>query len=199
MMFDFSHVTNLVEVFGVTYDHSTTSLFMVAEYLRNGNLLEYLQNAKYLKLKELLNFAGQVANGMSYLEVRNIPHGDLTIRNILIGASRTLKITGFGLAGPMQIYFCKDKKQISAENLQKRLCYIIKHDVWSYGELLLEIFYCNNRHSSSNSSNNVKQRTKLLNDIDQKMLECWDPQPDVRPSFETLFRYFRDYQMKISE
>lgn len=42
--------------------------------------------------------AGQVAEGMAYLEDRHIVHRDLAARNILVGTDLECKVADFGLA-----------------------------------------------------------------------------------------------------
>lgn len=57
-----------------------------------------------LRTLDLMRMAYQIADGMEYLGSRNVIHGDLAARNILLSEDGTAKITDFGLARQMYDY-----------------------------------------------------------------------------------------------
>lgn len=50
-------------------------MYIVTELMKNGSLLEFLQNnRRSLRLPQLVDMAAQVAAGMAYLETQNFIH-----------------------------------------------------------------------------------------------------------------------------
>lgn len=54
----------------------------------------------------LIFMGSQVAEGMAYLEDRNIVHRDLAARNILVGEDLVCKVADFGLARIIKVCAC---------------------------------------------------------------------------------------------
>jgi serine/threonine protein kinase len=92
---------NLIRLYAVCTTEEP--YYIVCEFMKNGSLLVYLRNEKnQLNLKCLIDIGAQVANGMMYLEERNLIHRDLAARNVLVGEKiaevPVVKIADFGLA-----------------------------------------------------------------------------------------------------
>ncbi|XP_015779885.1 PREDICTED: fibroblast growth factor receptor homolog 1-like [Acropora digitifera] len=106
-------------------------LLVLIEYVPYGDLLGYLRKSRGLNdtyykdpdikpqtsltSQQLMRFAWQIADGMSYLSLRKVVHRDLAARNVLVGERETCKITDFGMARDVQqenIYERKTKGRL---------------------------------------------------------------------------------------
>lgn len=61
-------------------------------------LVSTAPEGQVLTSAHLIYMGSQVAEGMAYLEDRNIVHRDLAARNILVGEDLICKVADFGLA-----------------------------------------------------------------------------------------------------
>ncbi|XP_075032786.1 protein-tyrosine kinase 6 isoform X2 [Mixophyes fleayi] len=154
-----------------------------------------------LNVDGLLDIAGQVVDGMHYLEANNCIHRDLAARNVLIGRNNICKVADFGLAR-----FIKDECYISyskeipykwtAPEVLAFGCFTHKSDVWAFGVLLYEIMSrgMNPYPGVSNSElleflkkgKRMKAPENCSNKVYNVMLECWDENPKKRPTFNEL-------------
>ncbi|XP_022810255.1 proto-oncogene tyrosine-protein kinase receptor Ret-like [Stylophora pistillata] len=194
-------------------------LMVLIEYVPYGDLLGYLRKSRGLKdtyfqdpdikpktnltSKQLMKYAWQVADGMSYLSSIPIIHRDIAARNVLVGEGETCKVTDFGMARDVQednIYQMRSKGRIplkwTAFEALLHGKYSTKSDVWSYGVLLYEIVTIG---GSPYPEMDGRQILTLLNSgyrmpkpqhVDDKlydiMTNCWEDDPELRPSFESL-------------
>ncbi|XP_022802714.1 proto-oncogene tyrosine-protein kinase receptor Ret-like [Stylophora pistillata] len=138
-------------------------LLVLIEYVPFGDLLGYLRKSRGLKdtyykdpnikpqtnltSQQLMKFAWQIADGMSYLSSESIIHRDLAARNVLVGQKETCKVTDFGMARDVHeenIYERKTKGRLPVKwTAYEALLYgkyTTKSDVWSYRVVLYEIF-----------------------------------------------------------
>ena len=76
-------------------------LHIVLEYVESGSLKDVI--SKFGKLPEPLTarYVSQVLQGLSYLHVRNIIHGDIKGANILITKDGVCKLADFGVAAQL--------------------------------------------------------------------------------------------------
>ena len=73
VMTDLSH-PNLVQLIGVSLDEKP--VFIVTEFMEKGSLVEYLRSRgrAIIQKQDQLGFARDVANGMAYLEQKDLIH-----------------------------------------------------------------------------------------------------------------------------
>ncbi|CAL8103614.1 unnamed protein product [Orchesella dallaii] len=183
------------------------------------------ESLSVMNFYELLKFSYEIAQGMNYLSSKNVVHGDVAARNVLLDSNKTCKISDFGLSKLIE----KEDPSDSCSNAEKATkterrtlawrwmaveCLegndvSIQSDVWAYGVTLWEIFTIGDapfpRHScNSEFLQNLKsglpqlQKPKYASiQVYNTMLNCWNPNPDSRPTFPALATLFHKLLEKI--
>ncbi|XP_066024208.1 deleted in malignant brain tumors 1 protein isoform X2 [Pocillopora verrucosa] len=200
-------------------------LLILIEYVPFGDLLGYLRKSRGLNdtyykdpdikprtnltSQQLMKFAWQIADGMSYLSSESIIHRDLAARNVLVGQNETCKVTDFGMAREVQqenIYERKTKGRLPVKWTAYEALfygtYTTKSDVWSYGVVLYEIFTIGGspypRMNGKKIANLLEEGYRMLkpqhvdDQLYQIMMRCWQNDPDERPTFTELKNQLKD-------
>jgi len=133
---------NVVIFFGICQE----PLCLITEYCANGDLKSLLRK-KSINIKLKRKIIADVAAGMFHLENENIVHRDLAARNCLLMDNYITKVSDFGLSkldgdifNTSSEYGKWALKWLSPETLKLHL-FNNKTDVWSFGILLIEVFY----------------------------------------------------------
>ncbi|CAH1959824.1 unnamed protein product [Acanthoscelides obtectus] len=203
----------LVALYGVCSEQEP--IYIVQEYMTKGSLLDFLRQdeGQGLEFEELVYIAFQVASGMEYLESKQLIHRDLAARNVLIGENNIAKICDFGLARVIEDneYCPKQGSRFPVKwTAPEAIVYgrfSIKSDVWSYGILLMELFtYGQVPYPGMHGREVIEMVEKgyrmpkptshyLPDEIYQIMINCWDANPEKRPTFEFLTHYFEGFNV----
>ncbi|XP_070548505.1 tyrosine kinase receptor Cad96Ca-like [Ptychodera flava] len=205
---------NVVELLGCCTDKDP--VYIVLELVQYGSLQNYLlgsrsqrvyenlhPNSHNLTAVDLLQFAWQIARGMSFISYKKCIHRDLATRNVLLGENRSCKISDFGLARDVSGYSVYERKSqgrlplrwMALESLISSI-YTTKSDVWSFGILLWEIVTLGSTPYAGLSSNEVikmlrggKRMPKprhCSDEVYRVMHQCWYDQAQARPTFSEL-------------
>ncbi|XP_033641683.1 fibroblast growth factor receptor 2-like [Asterias rubens] len=207
---------NIVTLFGCCTMEDPPLIIM--EYLPNGNLLQHLRSSRQriediqtqrasirtaLSPTDLIRYAYEIANGMTYLASMMCIHRDLAARNILLSRDGVCKLSDFGLARDVVnggIYQRKTQGRVpirwmALESLLDNV-YTIQSDVWSFAVLLWEIVTIGSYPFPGMSSKKLIKELQrgyrmprpdhCSGDVYDMMLDCWRENPEDRPTFENL-------------
>jgi [calcium/calmodulin-dependent protein kinase] kinase len=102
---------NVLRLYEVLDDPNVNKMYLVLEYMKNGDLLNVLKERQHVVQSdgvtslpdlELWNIFRQVVAGVRYLHFQNIVHGDIKPQNLLVGEDGVVKIADFGISKMLQ-------------------------------------------------------------------------------------------------
>ncbi|KAF7271558.1 hypothetical protein GWI33_015587 [Rhynchophorus ferrugineus] len=204
--FDTTHVVRLL---GVVSQGQPTLVIM--ELMAKGDLKSYLRSHRPENndrksaptLKQILQMAVEIADGMAYLEAKKFVHRDLAARNCMVSDDLTVKIGDFGMTRDIYEtdYYRKGSKGLlpvrwmAPESLKDGV-FSSSSDVWSYGVVLWEMAtlasqpyqgLANDQVLRYVIDGGVMERPENCPDkLYELMRHCWDPKPGRRPTFMKL-------------
>ncbi|XP_033118700.1 tyrosine-protein kinase Shark-like isoform X2 [Anneissia japonica] len=179
-------------------------LYMVLEYAPKGELQNFLRRnrphtpgAKPPMSKNLMNFAVQIAKGMTYLHQNKISHGELTTGNVLLGDRMICKVSNVARVRNVVENVADGRlglRWMSPESIYASV-QTAQSDVWSFGVLLWEIVNFGSTPYPDMSGREIKSRIKIgyrmpqpycSKELYNVMMYCWNEDPSKRPSFKAL-------------
>ncbi|NXP74536.1 INSR protein, partial [Ramphastos sulfuratus] len=149
-------------------------------------------------LREMIQMAAEIADGMAYLNAKKFVHRDLAARNCMVAEDFTVKIGDFGMTRDIYEtdYYRKGGKGLlpvrwmAPESLKDGV-FTAYSDVWSFGVVLWEISSLAEQPYQGLSNEQVLKFVMDGGYLDQPdncperllMQMCWQYNPKMRPTF----------------
>ncbi|CAL5004631.1 unnamed protein product [Urochloa decumbens] len=195
---------NILRFYGACTKHPYYCI--ITEYMPGGNLYDFLhKHNNFLELVTILKIAISISKGMDYLHQNDIIHRDLKTANILIGYDQVIKIADFGVAR-----HGSQEGQMTAETGTYRWMapeiinhkpYDNKADVFSFAIVLWELATSKVPYDNMTplqAALGVRQGlrldipTSVHPKLSKLIRQCWDENPDVRPTFVEIIVELED-------
>eukprot|EP00041_Stephanoeca_diplocostata_P031006 m.952270 g.952270 ORF g.952270 m.952270 type:complete len:916 (-) comp23868_c2_seq9:2794-5541(-) len=179
---------------------------IVMEFVDDGMLHTHLRKST-LEPTLLVDWATQIANGMSYLHndaPTTIIHRDLKSLNVLVTSTNVLKITDFGMAREhtrtTRMSGAGTAAWMAPEVIRSGT-YTKGADIWSYGVVIWEMitgqipYQGVEQMAVAYGVGRGKLTLPIPSDCPQPfgelMRRCWAPKPHDRPPFASMLAQFR--------
>lgn len=176
---------NIVGFIGICY--GITSYKLVIELMPNGDLIKFMKNNDdKIGSLQLLTWASQIINGLSYIFSKINFHGDLAARNIFVRNSTQVLIGDFGMAdfkssNPHVIF---PHRWTAPEVFDLTHTLSAKSDIWSLGVLLWELFsFCEEPYGGDPPDDSfplLEQTTRMTFNVYEIILDCMKIDPESR-------------------
>lgn len=203
------HHKNILQLIGALTKSKT--LCLVTEFMRGGNLLQYVQEHAPLKVADVVRYSLGVALGLDYLHKINIVHRDIKTANMLLDDNNVVKIADFGVArvqagdGVTMTAETGTYRWMAPEVIAHQF-YNEKCDVYSYGIMVWELVSGGEvpypGYTPLQAAVGVVQRglrptisPGCNSVIAQVMQYCWLADMSARPGFEQIIALLRNIQV----
>ncbi|KAL0978002.1 hypothetical protein UPYG_G00164560 [Umbra pygmaea] len=209
---------HVVRLLGVVSQGQPTLVIM--ELMTKGDLKSYLRSLRAKDasqsnslnlppLKKMIQMAGQISDGMSYLNANKFVHRDLAARNCMVAEDYTVKIGDFGMTRDIYEtdYYRKGGKGLlpvrwmSPESLKDGV-FTTNSDVWSFGVVLWEIATLAEQPYQGLSNEQVlrfvmeggllEKPENCPDMLFELMRLCWQYNPKMRPSFLEIINSIKE-------
>ncbi|XP_043935737.1 insulin receptor-related protein [Protopterus annectens] len=199
---------HVVRLLGVVSQGQPTLVIM--ELMTRGDLKSFLRSLREDSdnnpglpaptLKDMIHMAGEIADGMAYLNAKKFVHRDLAARNCMVSEDFTVKIGDFGMTRDIYEtdYYRKGGKGLlpvrwMAPEALKDGIFTTHGDVWSFGVVLWEVATLAEQPYQGLSNeqvlrfvlnNGLLERPENCPDkLHELMRWCWQHNPRHRPTF----------------
>ncbi|XP_025770943.1 insulin receptor-related protein [Puma concolor] len=207
---------HVVRLLGVVSQGQPTLVIM--ELMTRGDLKSHLRSLRpeaennpglpRPALGDMIQMAGEIADGMAYLAANKFVHRDLAARNCMVSQDFTVKIGDFGMTRDVYEtdYYRKGGKGLlpvrwmAPESLKDGI-FTTHSDVWSFGVVLWEIATLAEQPYQGLSNEQVLKFVMdggVLEELEscplrlqELMSRCWQQNPRLRPTFTHILDSIR--------
>jgi len=179
---------------------------IITEWMPNNSLYHdiHIHHRLDQTLKTIAAF--DIARGMQFLHSHQIVHRDLKSLNVLLDSDFHIRICDFGFSrhaseDSFMTQNIGTPHWMAPELLGSKTSYTSKIDVYAYGIVLWEIATGSIPYNGMDAQHITSQvlhddiRPALPTEINPVMrdliTQCWDRNPDVRPSFDEIIKRFQ--------
>ena len=127
---------NIIQLYEII--ETPKQLFLIMEYMQNGELFDYIVEKKRLDEREACQIFQQIISGIEYIHKLNIVHRDLKPENLLLDYDKTIRLVDFGLSNTY-------KKEERLKTACGSPCYAAPEMIEAkkkYEPLLVDIWSC---------------------------------------------------------
>eukprot|EP00252_Welwitschia_mirabilis_P006557 TRINITY_DN1743_c0_g2_i6.p1 TRINITY_DN1743_c0_g2~~TRINITY_DN1743_c0_g2_i6.p1 ORF type:complete len:432 (-),score=73.46 TRINITY_DN1743_c0_g2_i6:271-1566(-) len=208
---------NIVQFLGAVTKRAP--LMLITEFLKGGDLHQYLKDKGALHPATATNFALDMARGMAYLHngPNVIIHRDLKPRNVLMVSSNHLKVGDFGLSKLIKVKHAHDMYRLTGETGSYRYMapevfehrhYDAKVDVFSYAMILYQMYegsppFAN--YEPYDAARLVAKRERPIfhaktypSGMKELIEQCWDHDVNKRPTFLEILERLEKMKVTVS-
>ncbi|RIB23706.1 kinase-like domain-containing protein [Gigaspora rosea] len=199
-----------LKCFGLSQHNASKDYILVMEYARMGSLHNNLYSVAQLKWKDKLTLLHCIASDLKIIHSQNLIHRDLHSGNILQNDLHSAYIADLGLSISANI---KSKNNgvygvlpYIAPEILRGEHYTKAADIYSFGIIMWEILHGKPVVFERKSEFQfnlalhicIGLRPYVFEDIASHyvdlMKECWDKEPEIRPSAEKLYDILIEWQ-----
>ncbi|KAK7686487.1 hypothetical protein QCA50_010084 [Cerrena zonata] len=207
---------NILELLGVDVTHAFLRPNVVVPWVENGNVREYMKKLKSPVSRDQKNaWILQTANGLNYLHLQSIIHGNVRGSNVMINDNGIAQLTDLYLfvhrtkaltGGPLRRMASDESKPqlwMAPELLYKSTIYdrSTKSDVYSFAILCCEIYTEKDplEKQSADAIHDSRRPpqpllpTPMEDALFQSVVkECWYIEPNYRPNMARVVRQLQN-------
>uniref|UniRef100_A0A3Q3ER92 Tyrosine-protein kinase receptor n=1 Tax=Labrus bergylta TaxID=56723 RepID=A0A3Q3ER92_9LABR len=208
---------HVVRLLGVVSKGQPT--LVVMELMTHGDLKSWLRSLRPDSennpgrppptLKEMIQMAAEIADGMAYLNAKKFVHRDLAARNCMVAHDLTVKIGDFGMTRDIYEtdYYRKGGKGLlpvrwmAPESLKDGV-FTANSDCWSFGVVLWEISTLAEQPYQGLSNEQVlkfvmdggflDRPDNCADRLHNLMQMSWQYNPKMRPAFQEIIEMLRE-------